>query len=283
MTPGLAPRRADRDDSLSLLWRIVDDAIDPGYAAAVRRGSRPVTAAGLGHSLVLAVALLALGALIAAAVLQTQRGAPAASRTRADLVERVETATQQADDVAATVDDLAKQTTELREAALSGTAADQLLNDQVASLASVVGQDAVTGPGVEVVLTDGPPAPASGTGPDLARVLDRDLQLVVNGLFAAGAEAVSINGQRITSLSAIRGAGDAVLVGYRPLSPPYVVSAIGESDTLERDFVTGSAGSSMQDLSNTYGIGFDTEQRDELLVPGVPDLMLRYVTPGVAQ
>ena len=55
------------------------------------------------------------------------------------------------------------------------------------------------------------------------RVLDRDLQELVNGLWAAGAEAVSVDGQRLTARTAIRSAGEAVLVDFRPLSPPYVV------------------------------------------------------------
>ena len=74
------------------------------------------------------------------------------------------------------------------------------------------------------------------------RVLDRDLQIVVNGLWAAGAEAISINGQRLTALSAIRSAGEAILVDFRPLSPPYVVSAVGEPTRCRPAFADGPLG-----------------------------------------
>ena len=59
------------------------------------------------------------------------------------------------------------------------------------------------------------------------RVYDRDLQDVVNALWLAGAEAMSINGQRLTAATAIRSAGEAILVNSRPLSPPSLVHAIG--------------------------------------------------------
>ena len=95
------------------------------------------------------------------------------------------------------------------------------------------GEPSVTGPGLCYHAAGRPPTPAGDGGPDLARVLDTDIQLVVNGLFASGAEAVSVNGQRVTVLSPIRSAGEAVLVGFRPLTPPYEVSAVGP-DSLGR-------------------------------------------------
>ncbi|HVQ87818.1 MAG TPA: DUF881 domain-containing protein [Actinomycetes bacterium] len=272
--------RPGRDDSLSLLWRIVDDAIDPGYAEhAVRSPVSNWRQARLGHSLALAVALLVLATLVTASVIQAERGAPSAARTRADLAERVVASTAQTDALAKHVEDLTRQTADLRAAALSGSAADQALADRVAALEAAVGARGVVGPGLEVTLRDGPPAPINNSGPDLARLLDRDLQLAVNGLWASGAEAVSVNGQRITSLSAIRGAGDALLVGYRPLTPPYVLSAVGPP-SLESEFNASSAAEQLHTLSDVYGIGFDVQAQDEVTVPGQPDLTVRYATRG---
>ena len=54
-----------------------------------------------------------------------------------------------------------------------------------------------------------------------------DLQNVANALWAAGAEAIAINGQRLTATSTIRAAGNAILVDFRPVTSPYEVSAIG--------------------------------------------------------
>ena len=86
-----------------------------------------------------------------------------------------------------------------------------------------------TGPGVLVVVDDSPSAAADARD----RVLDLDLQVLANGLWEAGAEAVAINGHRLSSLTAIRSAGDAITVDYRSLTRPYRVEAIGDPRTLQ--------------------------------------------------
>ena len=79
---------------------------------------------------------------------------------------------------------------------------------------------------------DGGPRESSGFS-DTGRVRDRDMQRVVNGLWESGAEAISVNGQRLTALSAIRAAGDAILVDNKPLVPPYTVLAVGDGQAAE--------------------------------------------------
>ena len=82
---------AEPDASLSLLRRLVDDSLDPGYRAAADR-SQP-TPAGWRHSAVFAIAIGLTAALVTAAVLQVREGAPSDGRTRAELTERVVRAT----------------------------------------------------------------------------------------------------------------------------------------------------------------------------------------------
>ncbi len=106
------------------------------------------------------------------------------------------------------------------------------------------------------------------------RVLDTDLQRLLNGLWAAGAEAVSVNGQRLTQLTAVRSAGDAILVAYRPLSPPYVVLAIGNPDDLEVDFVDGPGGRWFNTLEG-FGIRFTVTAEKDLKLPGASGVTLR--------
>ena len=67
-------------------------------------------------------------------------------------------------------------------------------------------------------------------------MLDIDLQILVNGLWESGAEAISINGHRLSNLTAIRGAGDAITVDYRSLTRPYQIEAIGDPRTLPASF-----------------------------------------------
>ncbi|MEO8107807.1 MAG: DUF881 domain-containing protein [Actinomycetes bacterium] len=274
MTP---PGSPEPDASLSLLERLVDDAMDPGYQEFAERGEQP--RADWRHSVVFAVAIGVAAALATAAVLQVRAGAPSAGETRAELTDRVVSATGVVEELDVRLDDLAGEVEQLRESALDGSAADRALAADAAALERAVGVAPMTGPGVFVTMADGPPAPAGDDGPDLARVLDTDIQLVVNGLFAAGADGVSVNGQRITALSPIRSAGDAILVGFRPLTPPYVITGVGEA-TLADDFESGPARSELSQLEASYGISVGVAEQEEATVPGRGELVLRYAKKG---
>ena len=145
----------------------------------------------------------------------------------------------------------------------------------------VTGAAPVTGPGMVVRLND---AAGDGSGSDVdprtdvdtdGRVTDRDLQTVVNEIWAAGAEAVAVNGQRLTALSAIRSAGDAVLVDFRPLTPPYEIEAVGDPKKLRETFVGGFGGSYLQVLQG-YGITYAVEDSDRLQLAASAGVRLRY-------
>lgn len=265
------------DASLSLLNRIVGDALDPGYQQAAERGASHEL--DWRHSLALAVAIALLAALVAAAVVQVREGAPAADQTRAELADRVVDETAHVQAIDTRVSNLSRRVEALRIDALTGSQADQALVAETDALAGAVGLAPVSGTGVEVLLDDGPPAPAGEGGPDLARVLDTDVQMVVNGLFAAGATAVAVDDQRITSLSPIRSAGSAVLVGFRPLVPPYRVTAVGP-EGLAETFTQGEARAELRELELSYGMQVEVTPRSELTVPGRADLHLRYVSKG---
>lgn len=108
------------------------------------------------------------------------------------------------------------------------------LQAEIERLRGFAGTAAVRGPAVTIEMADSPEADQEGT-PDF-RIVDTDLQLVVNALWTAGAEAVSINGQRIVSTSAIRSAGQTILVNYKVLTSPYTVTAIGEPEGMRERF-----------------------------------------------
>jgi uncharacterized protein YlxW (UPF0749 family) len=113
-------------------------------------------------------------------------------------------------------------------------------------------------------------------------VLDRDLQTVVNGLWAAGAEAIAVNGQRLTARSAIRYAGQAILVDFRPLVPPYVVQAIGEAAGLQTRFAAGSAGAYLQALRDNYGVQGAIVPSANLELPGAGGSTTRFASARAA-
>src|SRR6266508_425387 len=145
------------------------------------------------------------------------------------------------------------------------------LQRQLEQLELDTGLTDTTGPGLKLVVDD-----AKNATDDEGKVLDVDLQQLVNGLWAAGAEAISVNGHRLTSLTAIRGAGTAITVDYSSLSRPYVVQAIGDPATLPARFSQTAGCQWMQYLLNNFGVRMTPTSEDSLLVPGDSSISLSY-------
>ncbi|NAZ85167.1 DUF881 domain-containing protein [Kineococcus indalonis] len=268
---------------MSLLTEVMQRPLDPGYAAAAQRRREAGEQRPARPRALTALAALVLGGLLAVAGVRAAAGAPDADRGRADLLERVRTGTARADALAARAAALREGNTAL--AARLGGAGAAAAGQAAGALAVAAGATAVTGPGLEVLLQD---APRDPTGADATsssgRVVDRDVQLLVNGLWQAGAEAVAVNGLRLSSLSSIRAAGDAVLVDYRPLTPPYRVQAVGDPAALQTGLASSVAGRYLQVLQDNYGIGVRVGARpgdDPLTLPAASRLQLRVARgPG---
>ena len=131
------------------------------------------------------------------------------------------------------------------------------------------------GPGITVVVADGPDAATDSA----AFVQDSDLQMVVNALWAAGAEAIAINGQRLTATTAIRSAGSAILVDLVAVVGPYEVVAIGDQNRLETGLARSSAAQQLSALGSQYGIKTNVGTHKELLVPAGPTRVLFTAQP----
>jgi uncharacterized protein YlxW (UPF0749 family) len=125
--------------------------------------------------------------------------------------------------------------------------------------AEIGGYSNIKGPGLKITMLE---AKASD-GSDL--VLDVDILFTLNGLFEAGAEAVAINGKRVTATTSIRNVGSAVLVDFEPLKSPVVISAIGPK-RLWRNFQSLDAKVWLDDLSNNYPIEVQYENVPELKI-----------------
>jgi uncharacterized protein YlxW (UPF0749 family) len=262
-----------------LLRRLVEDSLDEGYArAAARRNAG--TPRNRTTVWVLTAGLLAVGLLLTTAYVQTRERAGSAAEARDALVAEVdarETANERAQ---RELDRLRAAVQRDQQEALALTGAGAELSTRLADLEAITGAGAVTGPGMTVRLDEAPEDTGADVDPrtdvtDDGRVTDRDLQTVVNEIWAAGAEAVAVNGQRLTGLSAIRSAGDAVLVDFRPLNPPYEVAAIGDPETLRTTFVGGFGGSYLQVLQG-YGITYAVEDASRLELPASAGVSLRY-------
>jgi uncharacterized protein YlxW (UPF0749 family) len=272
------------DDTASILQVLLTAIVVDDYgqraasrAASARTGAtttRPAWLARAGY----AIALLVVGMVATIAIVQSQQERPELAAEQAALVERVRAETAQSDDLARESGALTGEVNRLRADQL--IAGDQDLADRITRLEVLAGAVAVSGPGLVISVDDAPPGKVTGQEPDPAgRVLDIDLQHLVNGLWAAGAEAVSINGQRLTATTAIRSAGQAITVDYRPLARPYVVSAIGDPKTLAGRYAESDGGMWMLNLSSTHEIAYSVDTRKTMRIPGDTATVLRFAQP----
>ena len=252
---------------MDLLNQIIRQPVDPDYALATTRGEDPSSAGRW----TLGVLALIIGALFAVAALQTTRSAPVLQSERSELISRVQAAEREQDELRGRVTTLTQEIATLRAAALGDDDTARFVESQINTLDPVVGNVAVSGPGVLIVVDDSPSAAADARD----RVLDIDLQVLANGLWEAGAEAVAINGHRLSNLTAIRSAGDAITVDYRSLTRPYRVEAIGDLRTLQAGFVESSAGAWWNDLAQNRRMRYEISNVKQLDLAADPGIVLR--------
>ncbi len=273
---------------MSLLTDVMEHSLDEGYAEAAARRGRTGSSRlpkALGAKLGLAAGLVLAAVVVTLGAAQAQVSAPAEAKERQKLIDRIHDETRGADALQKNVDGLRDTVGAEQRAVLQ----DRGAGDRLVELLAAAGP--VHGPGVELVVDDAREASSGGDGDgprestgfsDTGRVRDRDMQRVVNGLWASGAEAISVNGQRLTALSAIRAAGEAILVDNRPLAPPYTVLAIGDGKRLSTAFQDSADGQYLRMIQHDYGIRARIGVRDDVRLPAAPSLILRYAEPAPA-
>lgn len=269
---GLPPRPRRPDESMSLLVDIATQALDPAYAEAAQHRGPAGDGAHRPRLGLAAAAVVAATLLIVVAGVQAHRRAPVTAQSRERLVQDVHQQTVAVAGLERRVALLRAQTSALRDQVLTSSAAGAALARLLKAEEIAAGTGPVTGPGLQVKLRDA--ARSSGN-----RVLDRDLQAVVNALWAAGAEAIAVNGQRLTAQTAIRQAGDAILVDFVPVTSPFSVDAVGDPVGMETTFATSRAAARMRTLSQLYGLGFSYDRRGALSLPAAVAPALRYAKP----
>jgi uncharacterized protein YlxW (UPF0749 family) len=256
------------DASMDLLNQILRHPVDPDYPIVAARGAQP----GSRRRWPFAVVTLLIGAMLAIAALQTTQSATALQTERAELISRIKAAEAEQDQLRAEVTGLSTEIAALREAAIGNDDAARQLISRINTLAPIVGDRAVSGPGLLVVVDDAP-----GDSSDARdRVLDLDLQMLANGLWQAGAEAVAINGHRLSNLTAIRSAGDAITVDYRSLNRPYRVEAIGNLRTLQARFVESSGGAWWNELAQNRRMRYEVSTLSAVTLAADPGMVLRH-------
>jgi uncharacterized protein YlxW (UPF0749 family) len=279
------------DGSMSLLVDMAAAALDPAYGDAAARKERqrlavgPTDAPGGGRRASKRVTglLVVVGVVTGVGAAQVRQRSNDAGSVRSSLVADVRRETALTDTLAREADTLRADVQRVRNQALGDGSRGRSLASQVAVLELVTGEQPVRGPGLVVSLDDAANATDGGATPrggQLAsgRIYDRDVQDAANALWAAGAEAITINGQRLTAQTAIRSAGEAVLVDFRPLAPPYVLRAIGDVDAMEPAFADGAIARRFTTWISLYGIGFDVHRAKDLRLAAAsaPDLRVAH-------
>ncbi|WP_190040067.1 DUF881 domain-containing protein [Streptomyces fructofermentans] len=282
-----SPTRPPRPDaSMSLLTNVMDHSLDEGYAEAAARkkaaGAETMprtlwTKLGLAAGLVLAALVVTVGAA------QARVAAPVVAKEREELIDRIDRETSAAEELEDSIDELRDDVDARQREALKKDGGGK--GELVGILAGAV---EVHGPGVRLVVDDAKESDHAGDGDaretsgfsDTGRLRDRDMQRVVNGLWESGAEAITINGQRLTALSAIRAAGDAILVDNKPLVPPYTVLAVGDGPRLSTRFSTSGDGLYLQALHKNFGIRTSMHVEDDVRLPAAPSVIVRTAQPS---
>ena len=244
-------------DDAGLLEGFLASMVVDDYAS-VPAGAPP-DASPWGRMAALVVSAV-IGLVVAGALISANSTDAVRQETRDALAERISVLSSTVEEKQAQVSERGAVVDLLQQDILNATAAVGAVEQR--DLLSALGATTeMTGPGVVVTIDDAPDAEAGS----LNRVLDRDLQDIVNVLWQSGATGIAVNEQRLTGATAIRAAGEAILVNYQPLTRPYRVQAVGTSTTGDED---SGLTSLLDGLARDYGLVADVRTGDVALPAG---------------
>lgn len=203
-----------------------------------------------------------VGFLLVVTGTATSAQSKVAEPRKQELIKQIVEQRRNVDDLDKAVAQLRGQVDNAQEIAGRASAAQLDQNARLAELALSAGTSPVKGPGITVKLSD---APEDKTKSDASftanRIQDNDIQLVVNALFASGAEAVAINDNRVVSVTPIRAAGGTIVVNYRPVSSPYRIEAIGAD---QKKFQSSEIAQRFQQWKKKFQLGFSVDKHSSI-------------------
>ena len=236
-----------------------------------RKRTVPTGAVGVALVLALAGMIFATNARLAAATPDAAQDFPGLVQAE---IGRLEVLSEDVADLRTEVD------------ALTDARADVAVNSPDEELLAFwAGRRAAVGPGLTVTLTDASPTgalPSWATPNDLV-IHQQDLQAVINALWVGGAEAMTLQGERVIATSAFRCVGNVLLLHGRHFSPPYVVQAIGDPTALEAALLADPQVQVYLDYVEAVGLGWKVATSDDLLLPArTESLNLTHAVPAPA-
>lgn len=242
------------------------------------RESRRSTRRPSNETLTLAAVIGLLGFLLVTAVLSARAAEEEQEPRRTELVGLIEERRELVGDLDVEVERLRAEVARAQADAAALSSADAAASAELKSLSELAGTVAVRGPGLVVRLDNSNRQPASADQAGAYLIHDADLQLVINGLFHAGAEALDVNGSRVVATTPVRAAGDTIVVNFRPLSPPYVVEAIGaDRERFDRTEIARR----FERWSTLFGLGYSVSEADDVTVEAYTGRVgIRVARPG---
>lgn len=236
-----------------LLEGIAENALDDDYYVV-----RPVTSPqGGSRTITTAIGLALFALLVTIASVQTRTDRPAEQVERNTLVANIQTRK-------GTIDKKNAQATKLTKDVAKLQALSSRTDPEFEALRVTTADAAASGPGIIITVDN------SARDNDRGLVTDTDLQLLVNGLWYAGAEAISINGNRLGTLSPIRKAGEAITVNFVSLTAPYTISVLGDTESLTDRLAVNAGGRYWAQRVKSAGLRFDVQGSSRIIVPAAP-------------
>lgn len=230
-----------------------------------------------GAHISIALVCLILGVMLAVQFRTNERSPSTLSANRwSEVTVRMENLQEERDALAEEVASLREQMG--KTSSSKDSVAVKAVKEELAKANMAAGMTDLKGPGVIVTLNDNPNALKPDQDPNYSIIHDEDLLKVVNELKAAGAEAISINGNRIVATSEIRCAGPTILVNVNKIAPPFVIKAIGDPEVLLSSL--RMKGGYLETLQLLYGIEAQINQADVVQIPAYNGSMkFDYATP----
>ena len=214
------------------------------------------------------VAALVAGALFASSVRASQ--GEDLRTDQAELSDLIRAQNRSNEDRAGRLDELQAEVDAATANLAPGNVATQNLERQANELAAAAGRTPVEGPAVQVRLDDaklmGGEVPA-GADPDDYVIHQQDVQAVVNALWAGGAEAMMLQDQRVISTSAVRCVGNTLILQGRVYSPPYVITAIGDQEAMQRALDDSPQVDIYRQYVDAVGLGYDVRESPRRTFP----------------
>lgn len=272
--PNTTARRPDA--SMTLLREIMERPREAAYAEATERRRDDGAGRSWFQEIIVLVLTIAIGTGGVWAARQLRAPVDSALEARSVLEEQIQDRTAVGEALREDIGALHSEISDL-EGQFS-TPADEARAIEAENARQHAGTIAVFGPGIEVELTESS-QPSSAE----EHVLDVDIQIVVNSLWAAGAEAIAINDRRLAYGTAIRTAGEVILVDLEPVQSPYTVTAIGDPDRLVRSFSQTPGAEHLKSLHANYRIGSGVTQLARIEMAAGNAIRITYAEPGLSE